>query len=146
VFKDTEDGQLLKTTMEVEDDKSIRTWKKDGRQSEDKRKLQIAKEGIEKRHEDSLMSGSNKGIYTVQTLEVMGLSLQILFSDYEPVLIVNGKEIVLKGHKGALMERTLSKGFIMEDGRAYIHKENSVHGGTTSPVKTVKWKGKEDSQ
>jgi len=32
--------------MEVEDDKSIRTWKKDGRQSEDKRKLQIAKEGI----------------------------------------------------------------------------------------------------
>jgi hypothetical protein len=146
VFKDTEDGQLLKTTMEFEDDKSIRTWQKDGRQSEDKRKLQIAKEGIEKRHEDSLMSGSNKGIYTVQTLEVMGLSLQILFSDYEPILIVNGKEIVLKGHKGALMERTLSKGCIMEEGRAYIHKENSVQGGTTSPVKTMKWKGKEDSQ
>ena len=46
MFKDIEDGQLLKTTMEVEDDKSRRTWQKDGRQSEDKRKLQIAKEGI----------------------------------------------------------------------------------------------------
>ena len=44
VFKDTEDGQLLNTIMEVEDDKARRTWKKDGRQSEDKRKLHIAKE------------------------------------------------------------------------------------------------------
>jgi len=134
VFKDTEDGQLLKTTMEVEDDKAKRTWKKDHRQPKDKRKLKIAKEGIEKRHEYSLMSRSNKGIYTVKTLEVMGLSLQFLFSDYEPVLIVNGHEIVLKGHKGALMERTLSKGFIMEDGRIDIHKEDSVQRGATSPV------------
>jgi hypothetical protein len=53
----------------------------------------------------------------VKTLEVMGLSLQMLFNDYEPVLIVIGKEIVLKGHKGALMERTLSKGCVMEYGR-----------------------------
>ena len=75
VFKDTEDGQLLKTTMEVDDDKARRTWQKHGRQSEDKRKLQIAKEGIEKRHGDRFMSRSNKGIYTVQSLEVMGLSL-----------------------------------------------------------------------
>ena len=80
------------------------------------------------------MLGSNKGIYTVQKIEVMGLSLQILFNDYEPVLIVNGQEIVLKGHKGALMERTLSKGCIMEDGRTKIHKGNLVQGGTTSTV------------
>jgi hypothetical protein len=44
------------------------------------------------------------------------------------------------------MERNLSKGFIMEYGRIDIHKENSVQGGTTSLVKTMKWKGKEDSQ
>ena len=39
VFKDTEYGQLLNTTMEVENDKARRTWKKYGGQSEDKRKL-----------------------------------------------------------------------------------------------------------
>jgi hypothetical protein len=63
VLKDTLDGQLLKTTMEVEYDKARRNWQKDGRQSKYKRKLQIAKERIKKRHEYSLMSRSNKGIY-----------------------------------------------------------------------------------
>ena len=63
------------------------------------------------------MTGSNKSICTVQTLEVMGLSLQILCKNYEPVLIVDGKEIVLKGHNGASMERDLNKYCIVEDGR-----------------------------
>ena len=43
VFKDTEDGQLLKTTMEAKNDESSKTWKNNGRQFEEERKLKIAK-------------------------------------------------------------------------------------------------------
>ena len=124
MFKDTGDGQLLKTTKDDEDDESSNTWQKDGRQSEDKRKLQITKGELEKSYEDDLMEGANKSVDAIQTLEVMELSLQSLFKNYEPVLIVNGQEIILEGHNGSLIERTLTKECTMEDSRTKAYKEN----------------------
>ena len=76
----------------------------------------------------------------------MGLSLQFLFKNYEPLLIVNGQEIVLAGQNEALMERTLIKYFTMEDDKTEIYKGNSVQGGTFNPLKVVKKKGKENNQ
>lgn len=90
VAADTKDGQLLNTNMEVEDDESNKTWKKDGTLPEDKRKVLIAKGEVEKRYEDNLMTGASKSVCVVQTLEVMELSLEFLFKNYEPVLIING--------------------------------------------------------
>ena len=92
------------------------------------------------------MTGSNKSLCTGQTLEVMGLSLPFLFKNYEPVLIVNGQEVVLKGYSGKLVERTLTKDCIMEDSRTEMYKENSVQGGTVSPEKAMKSREKEGSR
>ena len=71
VFKDTKDGQMLKTTKEAEDDESSKTWQKDGKQFQNKRKVQITKGGVEERYEDNLMTRANKSVCAVQTLEVM---------------------------------------------------------------------------
>jgi len=68
------------------------------------------------------MEGATKSVYALQTLEVMELSLQFLFKNYEPILIVNGQEIVLKGHNGSLMERTLTKECIVEYDRNKVYK------------------------
>jgi len=92
------------------------------------------------------MIGAIKSVCEVQTLEVMELSLQFLFKNYEPVLIVNGQEIVLEGHNGTLMERTLTKKCTMEDSRTEIHKENSAQGGIVSPEMAMKRREKEDNQ
>ena len=108
--------------------------------------MQIAKGEVEKRYEDNLMTRASKSVCEVQTLEVMELSLQFLFKNYEPVLIVNGQEIVLEGHSGTLMGRTLTKECTMEDTRIEIYTENSTKGGTVNPLKAMKKKGKEDNQ
>lgn len=132
----------MKITKEDEDDASSKTWQKDRRQSEEKRELQIVKGEVGKRYEDELMEGENKSVDIVQTLEVMELSLQFLFKTYEPVLIVNGQEIILKGRNGSLMERTLTKECIMEDDRTKVYKKKLTQGGIVNPFKVMKKKGK----
>ena len=146
VFKDTTDVQMMKTTMEAGGDESSEIWQRKDKQSGDKRKLQIAKEEAEERYEDSLMTGTTKSMYTVQSFEVMGLSLSFSLKNYGLVLIVNGQEIVLEEHNEALMEKDLTKYYTVEDARTGIYKDNSVQGRIASPEKAINRREKEDSQ
>jgi hypothetical protein len=51
---------------------------------------------MEDRKRNILMTGSERDISKLQKVEVMELSLHILFNEHEHVLIVDGKKIVLR--------------------------------------------------
>ena len=98
MFKDTKKRQMLTAIMEARGDEYSEIWQRNDKQSEDKRRLQIAKEESEERYEDSLVTETTKSMCTVKPFEVMELSLSFLLKHYGLVLIANGQEIFLNEH------------------------------------------------